>query len=169
MTAFGKQAMAASMIGAVVAAIAAVAVGTRLPLSEEGRHAVTHLGPGVPALLLGVTTRRVWPRPRPERGTRIARSVLVAGLVIFGVGQVIEAVGAFGYSGYERTNVLAALHDGGVFVGLLGVLGSLAGVALSAFTAVATRLGRRPSGGVVLAAAVAVVVLYVTAGIVFGF
>ncbi len=95
-TAFGKQAMAASMIGAVVAAIAAVAVGTRLPLSEEGRHAVTHLGPGVPALLLGVTTRRVWPRPRPERGTRIARSVLVAGLVIFGVGQVIEAVGAFG-------------------------------------------------------------------------
>lgn len=169
MTALGKRAMAATTIGAVVAAVAAVAVGTRLPFSEEGRHAVTHLGPGVPALLLGVAVQRTWSRPRPERGTRIARIALVAGLVTFGVGQVIEAVGAFGYSGYERTNALATLHDGGVFVGLVGLLALLAGVALSAFTAVASRLGRRPSGGVVLAAGVAVVVLYVTAGIVFGF
>ena len=163
--------MGATTIGAVLAAIAAVAVGTMLPVSEEARHAVSHLAPGASALLLALAAAHMRPRPKPQPAGRLARTVLAAGLGTFGVGQVVEALGAFGYSGYERVNALAALHDGGAFVSVLGLLTVLAGTALSAFAAVACRRGLDSSGTLILAAGAAVVVvsLYVTAGIVFGF
>jgi sugar phosphate permease len=43
----------------------------------------------IPVLLLLLAVLRVWPRPAPDRMSRIARAVLIAGLAVLGGGLLI--------------------------------------------------------------------------------
>lgn len=169
MTALTKAAV--TTISALALAIVVMVIASAFPLSGEGRHAVGHVAPGVAALFLAVAVRNVWSPPRPARASRVARMILWVGLLLFGTGQIVEGVGAFGYSGYARVNSLAVSHDLGVMIGLVGLLLALTSAVFSGFTALATRRGSLTSRRVmlVIAAAVTVVVLYVVAGIMFGF
>jgi hypothetical protein len=85
------------LLGVVLSLIAA-----RLPLGTEGEHFAGHFSVGVTVLLLLLTVLWVWPQPSPEQMRSIARRVLVAGLALFGIGQLLEGVGAFGYRGNDQ-------------------------------------------------------------------
>jgi hypothetical protein len=116
----GWRRATAATVGALVAGVALSFLVTRLPLDSEGEHFAGHFLVGFPVLLVLVAVLWAWPRPSADRTSRMARSVLVVGLAMFGGGQVVEGVGAFGYDGHDRVNALAGLHNLGFAVGLLG-------------------------------------------------
>jgi hypothetical protein len=70
----------------------------------------------------------------------MARRILAAGLALFGIGQLVEGVGAFGFRGNDQVNFLATVHDLAL-VGLVGVPIALAGALLWVMLALAARLG----------------------------
>lgn len=171
MTAPLKHPIATTAVGAAVFALVVAQAGLVAPIGNEGQHSVSHLGPGIAAFLLVLASRVVWPPPADDAASRRARTAVVIGLGVFAVGQIVEAIGAFGYRGNARVSSLAALHDVGVVLGPMGLLVTLGGIVVSAGVAVARRRGGLSSRALAaaLAAAVAVVATYVVAGIVLGF
>lgn len=143
-----------------------------LPVTGSSAHAVGHSALGVPVLLLLVVAIKTWPVPAGGRRAWIARSLLLAGLSVFGGGLLIEAIGAFGYNDADQqVNGLAVLHDIGVFLGPLGIVLSIAGAITSVGVAVAARRGaagsRYVTAAVVLAAVAAVA--FLAGGLIFGY
>ena len=99
-------------------AVAMVSAVNVFAASEAG-HAYPHLAGGTIAVLLAVATMRLG-RPRGSRMASAARGVLVAGLLLFGGGELLESVGALGWETlgsapweYYRIkySTLAILHD----------------------------------------------------------
>lgn len=131
---------AAVLLGMLLTALAAV-----LPLTDEAKHAALHLVMGVPAALLVASSRRLWPSPHPDRLSRGARAVLVGGLALLAVASLPDAVGAFGFVGDARVNVLAYLHDLAALGGMAGFYTTLLGLGLSLLAKVAVRLGLVPA------------------------
>jgi hypothetical protein len=123
------------LLGFVLSFIAA-----RLPLGREGEHFAGHFSVGVTVSLLLLAVLWAWPRPSADQMGSMARRVLVAGLALFGIGQLVEGVGAFGLRGDDRVNFLATAHDLGL-VGFVGVPIALVGALLWVMLAVAARLG----------------------------
>ncbi len=60
-------------------------------------HAAFHLLLGIPLVLLGVGISRL--PPARERVHLIARGILLIALLLFGLAQLLEAIGAFGFEG----------------------------------------------------------------------
>ncbi len=170
-SAFGRHPIAVSVACALVFAVVVAQVGLALPIRDEWQHAVSHLGPGIAALFLIVASRLAWPTAPDNRLSRVARRVLVTGVAIFATGQIVEAAGAFGYSGNARVSSISRLHDVGVLLSPVGLLVTLAGLTSSVFVGVSRRRGAvKPSTiAVAVLVAVVVVVTYVVAGILFGF
>lgn len=166
-----KHPIVATAVGAAVFAVVVAQAGLVAPIGDEGQHAVSHLGPGIAGFLLVIASRVLWPPPADDPASRAGRTVVVAGLAIFAIGQIVEAMGAWGYRGDARVGFLAAFHDVGVVVGPIGLLATLGGIVLSAGTAVARRRGGLSSRtmAAALVAAGMVVAAYVIAGILLGF
>lgn len=117
------------------------ALAVVLPITDEVKHAALHLAMGIPAALLVASSHRLWASPRPDRLSRGARAVLVTGLALLAVASLPDAVGAFGFVGDDRVNVLAYLHDLAALAGMGGFYGTLLGIGLSFLAKVAVRLG----------------------------
>lgn len=121
-------------VGALLWAIPVVGVlivvGSRI--QDEAGHAASHLAIGIPALLLLFSSSR-WREPVPGRLSSGARKLLLIALGLLGLGQSLEAVGAFGFEGYARQyEWLATLHDVAMFSGPPGLLLVLIGGILTA-------------------------------------
>lgn len=96
---------------------------------ENFGHFAEHFIIAVLILLLAFVRFRRSPNPTPTG--RVARLTLGTGLVLFGVGTLIEAIGAFGYLGtFHANKVLVTLHDGSYFLAWPGFFITLLGVAL---------------------------------------
>ena len=142
-----------------------------LASEDETAHAAQHLAVAVPVVLVVVAARRVWPRPRDDRAAKGARMVLLSGLGVFGVGQLVEAAGAFGFEGDKRVNWLAAVHDFAVALSQVGIIVTVMGALVSATIGFALR-GRRTTPRWLLAAIVVGLLgamAFVIGGIVFGY
>ena len=120
----------------ITSALFAAAVGVFLLItsnavfnSENFTHFAMHFIMATVVLLLALVRFRRSPKP-----TRIGisgRITLVAGLVLFGVATVIEAIGAFGYLGNDHANqLLTYFHNYSVWLALPGMLITLIGAAL---------------------------------------
>jgi hypothetical protein len=97
---------------------------------DEFSHAAFHLAITLPLLAIVVTSRR-WRAPEPGVGTGARRSLLI-GLAFVCAGGVLEAIGAFGYEGDTRQyELVAKLHDLGLFFGPFGFLFLLVGGVLA--------------------------------------
>lgn len=169
-SAFHRHPIAMTVGGTLIFAVVAAQAGLAAPVSDEWQHALSHAGPGIGATFLGVAIRRLWPAPA-ETGSQTSRTALTIGLVLFAVGQIVEAAGAFGYRGNTPVSSLATLHDVGVRLTPVALLVILGGLAAAMFGAVAARRGALKPNALKIAAVVAVAaaVAYVAAGIVFGF
>ena len=139
-------AIAGSMfvIGAVVQSIVA---------GEHGQfHALFAAVFLVPALIVAIL--------RPRGGS--AATPFLVGFVIAASTQLLEGVGGFGYGpGNEgRVNALANLHDIGVSIAPIGLVGAALGLTLAVGALLRPRFGRWPALAlsVVVLAALAVVI-----------
>ena len=157
--------------GAVILAAVLVALWLALPLSGRSEHAVSHLALGVPVALLVVLAVKTWPAPVSGLPASLARKLLLVGLAFLGGGQLIEAIGAFGYDDYDVRNGLAVFHEMGVLIGPLGIVLTMAGAIASFGVALAARRGAAGShyvsAAVVLAAVAAVA--FVVGAVIFGY
>lgn len=159
------------MVGLLLLVVLVVTI-TALSLSGNEGHFLLHLAVAIAVLSL------VWPlarTPSPEHGSRaaiLARYFMLTGLLLFGGGALVEAVGAFGYNDSDiRTNDLALLHSLGVTVTPLGIVLSIAGTITSWAVAIAARRGVADSRYVTAAVVFAVVAActFVAGGIIFGY
>ncbi len=122
----------AAVVAMVVLSVAVASAAATYGWSSEIEHTAGHTALAVPLLVLVVAAVRLWPAPRPTLSARRARLLIVAGLAVVSLGQLCEALGAFGYADDERTHpLLATLHDIGVLVGPVGLLVVTVGVALT--------------------------------------
>jgi hypothetical protein len=127
-------------VGVLLLGIVLLFIAARLPLGSEGEHFAGHFSVGVTVLLLLLAVLWAWPRPSSDQMRSMARRILAAGLALFGIGQLVEGVGAFGFRGNDQVNFLATVHDLAL-VGLVGVPIALAGALLWVMLALAARLG----------------------------
>ena len=137
-------------------AIAMVTVVNVFAPSEAG-HAYPHVAGGIPAVLLAVVTIRLW-TPRRSRVAGAARAALVAGLLLFGSGQLLESIGALGWETVKwapwksylvKHPALATLHSSiAVRVSIIAIPIFALGVVLTLLS-VSTRLpvGHRRAEG----------------------
>jgi hypothetical protein len=116
-------------------------------------HAIMGLAALLPAAILVV---------RVDRPT-LASGGPAIGLWLLAVTQLIEGVGALGYGadGYTRANGLVALHDLGLGLAPIGLVGAAVGVAAGIGSLVGRRSGspRVAAGITVLAGLLALVVV----------
>ena len=120
----------------ITSALFAAAVGVFLLItsnavfnSENLVHFAMHFIMATVVLLLALVRFRR--SPKPTRIGRLGRITLVAGLVLFGVATVIEAIGAFGYLGNEDANqLLTSFHNYSYWLALPGMFITLIGAAL---------------------------------------
>ena len=120
----------------ITSALFAAAVGVFLLItsnavfdSENLVHFAMHFIMAIVVLLLALVRFRR--SPKPTRIGRFGRNTLVAGLVVFGVATVIEAIGAFGYLGYAHANqLLTSFHNYSYWLALPGMFITLIGAAL---------------------------------------
>jgi hypothetical protein len=90
-------------------------------------------------------------------------SLVIAGLALFGLAQLVEGVGAFGFRGNDQVNFLATVHDLAL-VGVVGLPVALVGALLWVMLALAARAGVSGSRWVpyaLLALAILVFIAYV--------
>ncbi len=124
------------------------------------------------SILLGgiVLWSRRWRQP-PDELARTLRWVLLAGIAVTLIGQLLEAIGAFGYTEDRPTNALENLHDLGVVVGPLGLVLLIFGLVAAGALALGTRLGFRQSRwfGIALAVAAVAAAAFVVGALVFGY
>ncbi len=156
---------------AAAATFTGVAVLSRLRLSDTVSHAASH-GVGILAggLFLAIVLT-MWPRARADAVSRGARYILLVGIGVFLAGQILEAAGAFGYSGYRRIGGLARLHDVGVILGPAGLLLALAGFGLTVVLVVAERMNILGSRWITYGfiAVIVAVIAFLLGGLIFGY
>jgi len=119
-----------SVVLAIGLAVVLLLVSGALIEAENPSHAANHLAFAIPELVLAFALFRLCRPPKPTRIGRWSRYALVAGLVLIAGGDVIEAIGAFGYAGDQsRIEVLTTIHNGswmiqfpGAFIFLIGVV-----------------------------------------------
>ena len=145
------------LVIAVFAAMAAIVVISFLMAATVASgHAYFHtlfgLVGAVPAGILAT-------RPNPARW----RSVAIVGLELLAITQLVEAVGAWGFAPDNDTVVspIKALHDLGLAISPIGLIGAVAGLALGA--AVALRGRGQPMVAVAAGGGIAAVGLFVVA------
>ncbi len=125
-----KHPAVAALLWALPLVAVLLALGWRI--QDEAGHAASHLVVGLPALLLLFSSPR-WRQPAPGRGGSVARKLAVTGLGLLAGGQLLEAIGAFGFEGYVRQyQWLATLHDISMVLGPPGLLLLLLGGILTA-------------------------------------
>ena len=92
-------------------------------------------------------------------------------MTIFASGQLLEAVGAWGYDENERVSSLADVHDGAVYVGVAGLSLTMLGLLMSVIVAGAARFELLESRWMPVAMGLAVLaaVAFVIGGIIFGY
>ena len=141
----------------VFAAMGAVALASSaMAASVAAGHAWFHVMFGligaVPAAILASN-------PAPARW----RSIAIVGLELLTITQLVEAVGAWGFGPDNDTVVspIKALHDIGVVISPIGLIGAVLGVALG--VAVALRARGQSMIAIGAAGAIAVVGLVVVA------
>ena len=124
-----------------VAAFVMFVIGISVSSWLSGGHIQTHsifaaLMCG-PALLIA----RVSPRGGP------ASTPAIIGLTIAAFTQLVEGVGASGYSAgnQNRVNVLAGVHDIGVTLAPIGLIAAAVGVTLAVGARLRPRFGRWPA------------------------
>lgn len=157
---------AAAIAGGVLAFIVLGSLGLKDPFA----HLFSHLAFAVPALALLVAAIRRWPPAVPERYAELARRVLVTGLAVAGGGQLMEGLGAFGYTGNGRENVLAVAHDLGLGISTLGLLALMFGIGLSILVVLSRRLGLEERWMKFLVGVVVVgLILFVGGSFIFGY
>ena len=124
------------------------------------------------SIVLGgiVLWSRRWRQPPDELARRL-RWALLAGVAVTLIGQLLEALGAFGYPDARPTNALENLHDLGVVVGPLGLVLLIFALVAAGALALGTRLGFRQSRwfGVALGVAAFAAAAFVVGAIVFGY
>ncbi len=121
----------AAIVAMVVLSITVERVGTHYAWSDDVEHATGHAALAIPLVLLIVASIWSWPPPRPRPTSRRARRIIIVGLTAIAAGQILESLGALGYTGDTRTRpALAAAHDAGVLAGPLGILIVAVGVAI---------------------------------------
>jgi hypothetical protein len=160
------------MIGGLLLSVVVMGRIIAMSLSGNESHFLLHLVVAIPVLVLVWLLAKASPPARRSRAAKLARSLLLTGLSLFGGGALIEAIGALGYSDSDvRTNDLALLHSLGVVVTPLGIVLALAGTITSWAVAAAARRGvedsRYVAAGVVLAAIAALT--FVAGGFIFGY
>lgn len=130
----------AALLWAIPLVALLIVVGARI--QDEAGHAASHLALGVPAFFLLLSSRR-WRDSSPGRLGSTGRKLLLIGLGLLGVGQLFEALGAFGFEGYARQyEWLATVHDFAMFSGPPGFLLLLIGGVLTALS----RMNERAEG-----------------------
>jgi hypothetical protein len=144
-----------------------------LPMSGNADHAGFHVALGVPLLVLLGLALTTWPSPGAHRAPRIVRIVLLVGIAVFAAGQLLEALGAFGYEddGLGTANDLVLFHDLGVALGPAGFVLMLAGVIMSIGVGFAARRGRTDSRPLTVAVVVAIaaVAIFEIGALIFGY
>jgi hypothetical protein len=137
-----KHPAVAALLWALPLVAVLLALGWRI--QDEVGHAASHLVVGLPALLLLFSSPR-WRQPAPGRSGSVARKLAVIGLGLLAGGQLLEAIGAFGFEGYARQyDWLATLHDISMVLGPPGLLLLLLGGILTAVV----RMKQRGDAGV---------------------
>jgi hypothetical protein len=161
------------VVGVAALMAALIVLALAVPLSGNAEHFSGHVAIGLPLLLMLVLVTRTWPHPGSGPAGRLARGTLVSGLAVSGVGLLLEAVGALGYSedGFGRANELVRLHDIGVALWPVGFVLLLTGAVMTTGVRVAERhsdaRSRMVTGAAVLAVTAAV--LFIAGGFVFGY
>jgi hypothetical protein len=124
-----------------------------------GDHARFHglLGGAATAVALALALAL---RARP---VAMARGAPIVGLGLFAITQLVEAFGAFGYGpdGNSRVNEMVVLHDLGVSISPVGLIGAIGGSSAGLTAAVAARSSRRGATAVAGAATIAVALILV--------
>jgi hypothetical protein len=132
-------------------------------------HAVFHLSVAILGLLLIVAALRKLP-PNPAgwigRGPRV---LVLAGLVVLYGGQIVEAIGAFGYRGNVRVSALATIHDVAAVVSPAGMLIVILGAVLTTSVILLARFNKLHSRWtpVVFVGAPVALALFVAGAIIF--
>lgn len=113
----------------------------------------------------------MWPPAKAGLVSRGARYVLLVGIGVFLAGQILEAAGAFGYSGYRRISDLVRLHDVGVILGPAGLLLAIAGLGLTVVLVLAERMNILGSRWITYGfiAVVVTVIAFLVGGMLFGY
>ena len=113
---------------------------------------------------------RRWRHP-PNGLARRLRWALLAGLSVTLLGQLLEAIGAFGYPDDRPTNALEKLHDLGIVIGPVGLVLLIFALVAAGALALATRFGFRESRwlGVALGVAALAAAAFVVGAFVFGY
>ena len=98
-----------------------VIVFATLYASPDARaHSLPHVLGGTPAAFLAIAALQLWKPRRPA--ARVAWTVFVVALLLLGIAQLAESVGAFGWVDDEaRYPILTALHDAAVLAAPLGL------------------------------------------------
>ena len=173
MTSRGTKSVVVSVASSAALIVILAGLSIVVPMSGNAEHLSAHLALGVPLLLLLALALMRWPPPRPELSSRLARATLLAGLAVAGLGLLIEAVGALGYSEdrSERANALASLHDVGVAVWPLGFVLVMVGTIMSVAVSLAARRGAAGSRIVKTGAVVAIIAVtaFIVGAFVFGY
>jgi hypothetical protein len=81
-------------VGLFIVALAAI---TSVALDDQVFYFARDLSAAGPALLLVAAALWLWPRPQGRLG-RLARTVVLVGLALFGLGYALQAIGVWGWS-----------------------------------------------------------------------
>jgi hypothetical protein len=81
-------------VGLFIVALVAI---TSVALDDQVFYFARDLSAALPALLLVAAAVWLWPRPQSRLG-RLVRTVVLAGLALFGLGYGLEAIGIWGWS-----------------------------------------------------------------------
>jgi cytochrome bd-type quinol oxidase subunit 2 len=128
-------------VGLYILALAAI---TSVALNDQVFDFARDLAAAGPALLLVGAALWLWPRPQGRLG-RLARTVVLVGLALFGLGEAVQAIGIWGWSwnGAGRYVVsdqgLTQIWEFGHTSTALGELALVVGVVLAMASAVQRR------------------------------
>lgn len=109
---------------------------------EEEAHLAAHLTLGVPAWLLLISGLRLWPSPRTDSCSRIARYGLLIAIGLVAMGASLEAIGAIGSEEMLGVSLLAGFHPVGVVIGAIGVASTLSAVGVNLLVWATARAGK---------------------------
>ena len=149
-------------VGLVAAGV--IAFATLYASPDARAHSLPHVLGGTPAAFLAIAALQLWKPRRPA--ARVAWPVFIVALLVFGIGQIAESIGAFGWVDDEaRYPILTALHDAVVLAPPLGLFVAFMAVPWLVTAAVAKVDAAKPArmGNVVVAVNVAIDMLVVGA------
>lgn len=116
-----KQPTVWGSVGVGLAAVAVVIYAVFFASADARSHSLSHV-PGALALFLALGGIRYGT-------TRVTRIVLIVALLFFGIGQLAESIGAFGWvNDEERYTAFTTLHNVGVFFTPMGLFTALMGI-----------------------------------------